>query len=222
MGRLKAVGVPVLAVFLAWSVGVPSAAAQTKEARGTVVAVSDSSLTIKAADKDMKFAVDDKTIVGAPGAGRATRDAQQKGAPGIKLTTAVKTGSGVIVTYREANGAMVATEIRSVPGAASASTAASAPSATTANGKVKSVTASSLVITDNGKDSTFAVDPNTKVLAKGAGTATQAAGGSIAITKLVSVGDTVSVSYSGSPQAMRATEIRITVNAARTPTPAGR
>ena len=216
MGRVKLLGIPILAVFLAWSVGVPPAAAQTKEARGTAVAVSDSSLTVKVADKEMKFSVDAKTVVGAPGAGRATRDAQTKGAPGIKLTSVVKTGSGVIVMYREANGAMVATEIRSVPAAASAGTAASA---TTATGKVKSVSASSLVITDNGKDSTFGVDADTKVLARGAGTATRAAGGSIAITKLVGVGDTVSVSYTGSGPAMRASEVRITVKANRAPTP---
>lgn len=216
MGRVKVLGIPVLAVFLAWSIGVPSVAAQTKEARGTAVAVSDSSLTVKVADKEMKFAVDAKTLVGAPGAGRATRDAQTKGATGVKLTSVVKNGSGVVVMYREANGALVATEIRSVPAAASAGTAASA---TTASGKVKSVTASSLVITDNGKDSTFAVNANTKVLARGAGTATTAAGGSIAISKLVNVGDTVSVSYTGSGEAMRATQVRITVNAARRPAP---
>ena len=114
---------------------------------------------------------------------------------------------------------MIATEIRSVPGAATAG-AAAAP--TIANGKVKSVTAASLVVTDNGKDLTFAVDKDTRVVARGAGTATQAAGGNIAFTKLVNVGDTVSVSYAGAGPAMRATEVRITVSAARPPTPAGR
>jgi hypothetical protein len=218
MGRVNVLRISVLAVLLTWSAGVVPAVAQTKEARGTAVAVSDSSLTVKVADKDMKFAVDAKTVVGAPGAGRATRDAQGKGAAGIKLTDIVKTGSGVVVMYREANGAMVATEIRSVPAASSGATASSS-SSSTANGKVKSVTASSMVITDNGKDSTFAIDSNTKVLAKGAGTATRAAGGSIAFTSLVGVGDTVSVSYTGSGQAMRATEVRITVNADRKPAP---
>ena len=214
MERVRLV-VPVLAVLLVgWAAG---ASAQTKEARGTVVSVSDSSLTVKVAGSDMKFAVDAKTIVGAPGAGRATRDAQTKGAPGIKLTNVVKPGSGVVVMYREAAGANVATEVRSVPGAASAARAD-----TTASGKVKSATAASLVITDNGKDMTFAVDKATRVFAKGAGTATQAAGGSIAFTKLVGVGDTVSVSYAGTGPAMRATEVRITVKADRAPTPVAR
>jgi hypothetical protein len=217
MERLRFFVVPLLAVLvMGWAAG---ASAQTKEARGTVVSVSDSSLTVKVAGSDMKFAVDAKTVVGAPGAGRATRDAQTKGAPGIKLTSVVKPGIGVVVTYREAGGGLVATEVRSVPAAASAGTAGSS---TTANGKVKSVSASSMVITDNGKDLTFAVDKDTKVLAKGAGTATRAAGGSIAFTKLVGVGDTVSVSYAGIGQAMRATEVRITVNANRVPAPASR
>jgi hypothetical protein len=207
MKRIRLV-VPVLAVLVVgWAAGV---SAQTKEARGTVVSVSDSSLTVKVAGNDMKFAVDAKTIVGAPGAGRATRDAQGKGAPGIKLTTVVKTGSGVVVMYREAAGANVATEIRSVPGAASAATA---DGDGIANGKVKSATNTALVITDNGKDMTFAVDKATKVVAKGAGTATSAAGGSIAFSKLVGVGDTVSVSYAGTGAAMRATEVRITLKA---------
>jgi hypothetical protein len=222
MGRVKVVGLSVLAVFLTWSVGVTPAAAQTKEARGTAVAVSDSSLTVKVADKEMKFTVDAKTVVGAPGAGRATRDAQAKGETGIKLTNIVKTGSGVIVTYREANGAMVATEVRSVPAATAGSAAPSANSTSTATGKVKSATGSTLVITDNGKDSTFTVDSNTKVLGKGAGTATRQAGGTISFATLVGVGDTVSVSYTGSGQAMHATEVRVTVDASRKPTPAGR
>jgi hypothetical protein len=212
MERVRFFVVPLLVVLVTgWATG---ASAQTKEARGTVVSASDSSLTVKVAGNDMKFAVDAKTVVGAPGAGRATRDAQGKGAPGIKLTNVVKTGSGVVVRYREAGGTNVATEIRSVPGAASAGAAA-----TTASGKVKSVTPASLVITDNGKDMTFAVDKATRVVAKGAGTATQAAGGSIAFTKLVGVGDTVSVGYAGTGPAMRATEVRITVNADRAPSP---
>jgi len=221
MARVRFLIVPLLAVVVfAWAVS--PAMAQTKEASGTVVSVSDSAVTVKVADKDMKFGVDAKTVVGAPGAGRATRDAQSQGAAGIKLTTILKPGSGVVVSYREAGGALVATEIRSVPAAASGGSAGSAAASTTASGRVKSVTGSTLVVTDSGKDLTFAVDKDTRVFAKGAGTATQAAGGSIAFTKLVGVGDTVTVSYAGTGSAMRATEVRITVNADRPPAPAGR
>jgi len=221
MARVRFLVVPLLVVLVvAWAAR--PATAQTKEASGSVVSVSDSSLVVKVADKDMKFGVDAKTVVGAPGAGRATRDAQSQGAAGIKLTTILKPGSGVVVTYREAGGALVATEIRSVPAAASGGSAASAAASTTANGRVKSVTGTSLVVTDSGKDLTFMIDKDTRVLAKGAGTATQAAGGSIAFTKLVSVGDTVSVSYTGTGAAMRATEVRMTVDADRAPRPAGK
>ncbi len=221
MQRVRFFVVSLLAILVMGWAARP-AMAQTKEARGSVVTVSDSSLTVKVANTDMKFAVDAKTLVAAPGAGRATRDAEAKGAPGIKLTSVVKTGDGVIVMYREAGGAMVATEIRRVPAVASAGTAAAGAAATIANGKVKSVGAASLVVTENGKDLTFAVDKDTLVVGKGVGTATGRAGGSIAFTKLVGVGDEVSVSYAGTGQAMRATEVRIIVNANRAPAPTGR
>jgi hypothetical protein len=223
MGHVRFLWVPILAaVVLGWSAR--PADAQTKEASGTVTAVTDSSLTVRVNNNEMKFTVDNNTIVGAPGAGRATRDAQSKGAPGIKLTGVVKPGAGVVVMYNEAKGTLLATEVRLVPAAAggAAPGAAGAQASTTANGTVKTVTDTSLVVTDSGKDLTFAVDATTRVLAKGAGTATQAAGGKIPFSKLVGVGDTVSVSYEGTAPKMRATEVRITVNADRKPTPTGR
>jgi hypothetical protein len=218
MGRVRLLLIPLLtALALIWATS--PAGAQAKEARGTAVTVTDTALTVKVADKDMKFSVDANTIVGAPGAGRATRDAQTKGAPGVKLTAVLKPGAGVVVMYRESGGALLATEIRSVPAAAgTAGTAASQ----VASGTVKSVTNASLVVTDGGKDLTFAVDKDTRVVGRGAGTATQAAGGAIAFTKLVAVGDTVSVSYEGTAAKMRAAEVRINVDASRAPKPAGR
>jgi predicted ribonuclease toxin of YeeF-YezG toxin-antitoxin module len=195
--------------------------AQTKEASGTVVTVSDSALTVRVDGKEMKFAVDNDTIVGAPGAGRTTRAAQAKGAPGVSLTTLVKTGTGVVVMYRESSGSLLATEIRNVPAASATGTTGTA-STPVVSGTVKSVTNTTLVVTESGKDLTFMIDKATRVLAKGAGTATQAAGGTIAFTKLVSVGDQVSVSYEGTGQKMRATEVRMTVDADRAPRPAGR
>ena len=82
-----------------------------------------------------------------------------------------------------------------------------------ATGIVKSVTASTLVVTANGKDSTFTLDQKTLVVGHGAGSATAAAGGRIAITNLVSAGDTVQVSYSPAEGTMRATEVRVTAKA---------
>ncbi|HVH28031.1 MAG TPA: DUF5666 domain-containing protein [Vicinamibacterales bacterium] len=218
--------VPILAAaVLGWPA--PPAEAQTKQASGAVTAVTDSSLTVRVSNNEMKFSIDNTTIVEAQGAGRATRDAQSKGQPGIKITSVVKPGAGVVVTYREVKGTLLATEVQIVPAAAAGATAApaagaGAPASQTANGRVKTVTDTSLVVTDSGKDLTFMVDATTRVVAKGAGTATQAAGGKIPFSKLVGVGDTVSVSYEGAAPKMRATEVRITLNADRAPTPTGK
>jgi hypothetical protein len=210
MGRKRLFGVSLLAALvLAW-LGVLPAVAQTKTARGTVTAVSDSALTVKVADKDMTFAVDDKTIVQAKGAGRRTRTANETGAPGVKITDYVKTGGAVLVTYHEANGKMHASEVRPIASAGSAATSGE-ESAKTATGTVKSVSADSLTVSGAGKDWTFAVNPTTKVLGKGAGTATTAAGGRIAITSLVSNGDQVSVNYREAGSTMTATQVRVVV-----------
>jgi hypothetical protein len=217
MGRLKALVIPLLATLvLAGPIGLGSAAAQTKTARGTVVAASDASLTVKAGAREMTFAIDRNTAVLAAGAGTKTRRAQAAGVAGIKLTDAVKTGGAVVVTYREANGTMQATQVRAVStaGAGGGSTSdAAAPAQKIAAGKVKSVAAGSLTITGGGKDWSFSVDPSTKVLGKGAGRKTTAAGGRIEITSLVKTGDTVSVSYRESGATLHASSVRVTVKA---------
>jgi hypothetical protein len=84
---------------------------------------------------------------------------------------------------------------------------------TVVTGKVQSVAAGSLTIAGNGKEWTFSVDPSTKVLYKGAGKKTAAAGGRAPITDLVSTGDTVSVSYRGTGDSLQATSVRVTVKA---------
>ncbi len=206
MGRLKVLGIPLLAVLvLGLSIGASPAAAQTKTARGTATAVSDSSLTVKVGAKDMTFAIDAKTVVQAKGAGTKTR-----ATGGVKLTDYVKTGGAVLVTYREVNGANQAVTVTPV---ASAGSGVSAPESKVAAGGVKSVSAGSLSVTSGGKDMTFAITARTKVLGKGAGTAAREAGGKIAITSLVSSGDTVSVSYTEAGGKMTATEVRVTVKA---------
>ena len=217
MGRPRALVIPLLATLvLVGPIGLRSAVAQTKTARGTVVTVSDAALTVKAGARVMTFVIDRGTAVLAKGAGIKTRRAQDAGASGIKLSDAVKTDGAVVVTYREANGVMQATEVRSVssagPGGGSTSDAA-APAAKVATGKVQSVAAGSLTVAGGGKDWIFTVDPSTKVLYKGAGKKTAAAGGRAPITDLVSTGDTVSVSYRGSGSTMQATSVRVTVKA---------
>ena len=195
-------------VFVGLTVCRP-AHAQSKTARGTATTVTDVSLTVRVSDTNMTFDVDGKTVVEAPGAGRQTRAAQAAGASGIKLSSAIQPGQAVIVTYREANGKNVATDIRRVTTAGSGGGAASDP-VQNAAGSVKSVTARSLVLTSQGKDSTFAIDQETKVIGRGAGTAAGAAGGRLPITDLVGAGDSVSVSYKVTGGAMHATEVRVT------------
>jgi hypothetical protein len=221
MSRVQRFGIPVLLflAILAASIGPPLAAQGTKEARGTVTAVTDSSLRVKAGTQEMTFTVDPKTTVTAEGAGTQARKADAAGAPGIKLTGIIKTGQAVIVTYTESGGTLRASEIRAVAtaGSGGGAVAASSPSAKsgTANGTVKSVTASSLVVTSSGKDMTFAITPDTLAQGRGVGTAAAAAGGKIAITSVVGTGDTVSVSYQETGTTMRATEVRVTAKAAK-------
>lgn len=202
----------VTSVTLVALASVQPAAAQDRTARGTATAVTDVSVTVKTAQKDMTFDVDSKTVVEAPGAGTKTRAAQAAGAAGIKLTSVIQSGQPVLVTYQELNGRNLATRIGRVSTAGSDRGSATEPGAGAA-GIVKSVTASLLVLTVNGKDSTFVVDQDTRVIGQGAGTATAAAGGRIAITNLVGAGDTVQVSYSPGTGTMRATEVRITSKA---------
>jgi Domain of unknown function (DUF5666) len=214
MGRVQRLGTLLLIVLVFGAfVGLSPAAAQSKEARGTVTAVTDSSLKVKVGAQEMTFAVDGKTAVLARGAGRATRDAQATGAPGIKIGDAIKVGGAVIVQYTEAGGKMTATEVRAVSdaGEGGGSVATAAPPSKNVTGKVKSATADSLVVTADNKDMTFVVTPETKVEAKGAGTATTAAGGRITFNSLVGAGDTVQVTYQEAGATMRATEVRITI-----------
>jgi hypothetical protein len=213
MKRIPVVmAVVVLGSILAWSAPARAAQASTKTARGTVTAVAADSVSLKVQDKEMKFSVDSKTRVEAPGAGRATRDAKAAGEPGVKITDVVKTGGAVQVTYRETGGQMLAVNIRTIASAGAGSVSSDAPATKIATGAVKAVSASSVTVTGSGgKEMTFSIDPTTKVLGKGAGTATTAAGGRIPVTELVGVKDTVSVSYTEAAGAMKASEVRVTV-----------
>jgi hypothetical protein len=76
-----------------------------------------------------------------------------------------------------------------------------------ANATVKSLSASSLTVTANGADSTFAIDAKTRVVGKGVGTKSAAKGGKASIADLLKEGDHVTVTYTGSGSAMQATLI---------------
>jgi hypothetical protein len=88
------------------------------------------------------------------------------------------------------------------------------------NGTVKSVTANAISISgSSGAGATFTqsftIEPSTKVIAKGAGTAAAAKGGKLVLTEAVAAGDRVSVSYHEGGGALQASEVRVLTKAAR-------
>ena len=188
-------------------------AADAKVARGTVVAISGSSLSVKVREEQLTFSVDPKTLVEAHGAGTKTRAAQAAGKTGPRLTDVLTIGQGVAITYHEMNGALHASIVRAV-NAADAGGAAE-PEWMTAIGTVSTVEANSMTITGAGGGGatftqTFTIDERTKVFAKGAGTAAAAKGGRIPFSEIVSSGDMVTVSYHKTGGALHANDVRVT------------
>ena len=194
----------------------PHALAQsTKSARGTVTAVAADSVTVKVGATDMKFTVDEKTNVEAPGAGGKARQAAAAGKAGPKLGQLVRVGQAVEVSYHDIGGTLHAAAIKQVSTAGDAGMPAKSSS-----GKVTAVTATSLAIAGSGSGGatftqTFTIDPKTVVTGRGAGTAAAAKGGKTAATDLVGVGDTVSVSYREEGTTLHANNVRVTAKAAK-------
>ena len=77
------------------------------------------------------------------------------------------------------------------------------------NGIVKSVSATSVTVTANAKDSTFAVDGKTKVHGKGIGTKSKAKGGKPTIPDLLAEGDRVTVTYQQMGSTLHAVSIEV-------------
>lgn len=193
-------------------VGVLGAAAlvnaQDKEARGSVTAVSDSSLTIAAGERSMTFIVDRSTKLEIKAAARQTRQVGSGNTAGVTMTQYLKVGNPVLVHYKEADGRMTALSVRpvSTPGDGTA-----AEPAKVANGTVKAVTLSQVTLASQGKDLTFAITKDTDVLARGASKTTKAAGGKTTIADFIHNGDDVSISYLERGGTMTASEIRVRV-----------
>ena len=78
-----------------------------------------------------------------------------------------------------------------------------------ASATIKSLTATMLTVTADGKDTSVAVDAKTRVIGKGIGTKSRAKGGKASITDLLNVGDRVSVTYQEDGTAMRATKVEL-------------
>jgi hypothetical protein len=220
MRQVRFFAVPVLALsVIAFPVRARAAGDDTKTARGTVSAMTGSSVTVKVADKEMKFNVDEKTEVIAKGAGTKNRQAQAKGMAGPKLSDVVKTGEAVRVSYHDMGGTLHAARIEAVAsagdggGSKSESKSESKPAAKHASGTVKSVSAGSLVVTGGGKDWTFTVDDKTTVIGVGLSTKAKAKGSKLTITEALSAGDKVTVTYHDMGSTMHAATVRVSAKA---------
>lgn len=214
--RRTVLTLPLAALALvAWLT--PTAMAQdSKSARGTVTAMAANSITVKAGEREMKFTLNEKTVVTAEGGSTATRAAEAAGKSGPKLTELVKVGDAIEVSYREAGGAMTATRIRKVASPGSGGGSTSDEGSETANGTVDTVSASSLTITGSAPGGggatfkqTFSIDPTTKVIGEGVGTAAAAKGGKASITDLVKTGARVTVTYRKKGTSLVASEVRV-------------
>jgi hypothetical protein len=209
MAILKRAGVIALGTALVVVVGHATAEAQNKDFRGSTVAVSDSSLTVKAGDQTLSFVINKATLVEAKGASTRTRQAEAVGkSPAIKVTDYVKAGDPVLVSYRLADGKNLALTVRPVS-AAGSDGAAAADSAKNIQARVKSINSNELILDQNGHDVTFTIGRDTDVLAVGATHATKKAGGALPFTDLVHVGDIVRVEYSNAGGSMKAIEIQV-------------
>ena len=208
MESLKRAGVLVVGTVLAVLVGHAAAEAQSKEIRGSAVAVSDSFLSVKAGEQTLSFVINRDTLVEAKGASTRTRRAESAGnSPAIKVTDYVKPGDPVLVSYRAADGKNLALAVR--PISAVGTTGAAAGSTKNIQAKVKSISGNALILDQNGRDVRFTLDRETDVLAIGATRATRKAGGSVPITDLVHAGDIVWVEYLEAAGSMKAVEVQV-------------
>jgi hypothetical protein len=197
-----------LAAIIGWLV--PQAhAQQAQKSRGTLVSMAADSITVKVGTSELKFTVDEKTVVEAPGGGTKARAAATAGKPGAKLGDVVHVGDAVEVTYTDAGGRH-ATSIRKVSSPGSGGVPGK-----TAAGDVTDVSASSLSISGSsgggGKFSqTFVIDAKTKVIGHGVATALSKSGGKAPANDLIAKGDKVSVSFEETGGTLHASEVRIT------------
>ena len=203
-----------MAVLIVGGIAAQAAAQGTKSARGTVTAMAGDTITVKAAERELKFTVDSKTVLTASGAGTADRKADAAGKPGPRLSDFVKVGDAVEVTYQETGSTMRASDIRRVATPGGGGGSMSGERSETANGTVDSISGSTLVISGSVSGGgtfkqSYTVDATTMVVAMGASTAANAKGGKITLTDFVGVGDQVTVNYRKAGTGLHADEIRV-------------
>ena len=205
---------PLAVLTIAGLLASSADAQEAKKTRGKVTALTATNLTLDVTGTAMNFAIDPKTKVEAPGAGTATRRAEAAGKPGVKLTDVIKAGDSVEVSYHDVAGKMQASMIRKV------TSLGSGPATDNdSEGKVTAITPTSMTIGGSKGGATFTqtfvIDAKTKVVGRGAGTATEKAGGKVAATDLIGSGDTVIVTFAEMAGKLHATEIRVTMKAAK-------
>jgi hypothetical protein len=125
----------------------------------------------------------------------------------------LRVGQGVEVTYADSGSSLHASRIRSI------AQLGDGTGDERSTGTVKSISATTLTISGwSGKASftqTFAIDAKTNVVGKGVGTHAASKGGRIAITDVVSVGDSVSVWYHKvGGDSLQVSEVRVTSKSA--------
>lgn len=184
------------------------AAAQESKSRGTLTAMAADSITVKVGTTDMKFTLDDKTVVEAPGGATKSRAAAAAGKAGPTLSEVLKVGDAVEVTYKDPG--KHATMVRKISSPGSGGVPAK-----TAAGTVTAVSASSMTIEGTGGGGskftqTYAIDSNTHVIARGA---TKSLAGGGPITNAVGKGDRVNVSFDDAGGSLKATEVRVMAKA---------
>jgi len=206
MRRLLLV-LPLATLVLAGWPAKAIAGGEDLKSRGTIVSMATDSITVKVGQTDMKFAVDDKTQVMAPGGSTKTRAAEAAGKSGPKLAELLKVGDNVEVSYTDAGGRH-ASSIRKVSSPGSAGVPAK-----NAAGKVTAVSASSLSIEGSGGGGakftqTFVLDDKTHVVVRGATAATKGTGRATADT-MIHNGDDVSVSFTDAGGSLHASEVTV-------------
>jgi ABC-type Fe3+-hydroxamate transport system substrate-binding protein len=187
----------------------PARAQATKSVSGTITAVTPTSVTVKAANGDMVFAVDQKTTVVAPGGSTKTDAAKAEGKAGPVVTAVLKAGQNVDVQYHEQG--MHAAQIR-VVSSVSSPAKPEGPKAQTVHGVVTAVSGTSLTVKGDA-EWTFAADPKTTVTGTGVGTAGKKLaeeGKKTTLVDLVHEGDMVSVTYKDVDGSKLASTVRIT------------
>jgi hypothetical protein len=195
----------------------PVASAQTKWVRGTVVSSIGDTVVVTVTGKDMTFKVDKTTELMARGAGRAQREAEMKGAEGVKLSDFVKPGVGVEVQYKDVDGVLKATAIHSGVTVREGATSEEVTGGS-ARGAVTAVSNNSISVKGADKEWTFVIDSKTSVVGTGLGTINRqfkAEGKSPTATDLVGAGDQVIVYFKEAGGVTRANEIRVMTKAAK-------